>query len=121
MVECTALEMRRGGNSTGGSNPSLSATKSLLLLCFPLSPQPAGNPRTVRANFARLSRNRTGDERQLSNRRAAVARVSKWTFGSITTQVPAASGSHESDALRPFGTQGLATGDATRVAPLISP
>lgn len=26
MVECTALEMRRGGNSTGGSNPSLSAT-----------------------------------------------------------------------------------------------
>ncbi len=26
VVECTALEMRRGGNSTGGSNPSLSAT-----------------------------------------------------------------------------------------------
>jgi hypothetical protein len=25
VVECTALEMRRGGNSTGGSNPSLSA------------------------------------------------------------------------------------------------
>ncbi len=26
VVECTALEMRHGGNSIGGSNPSLSAT-----------------------------------------------------------------------------------------------
>lgn len=26
MVECTALEMRRAGNGTEGSNPSLSAT-----------------------------------------------------------------------------------------------
>ena len=26
VVECTALEMRRGGDSTGGSNPSLSAS-----------------------------------------------------------------------------------------------
>jgi hypothetical protein len=30
VVECTALEMRRGGNSTGGSNPSLSATSNPL-------------------------------------------------------------------------------------------
>ena len=32
VVDCTALEMRRGGNSTGGSNPSLSATNSLIFL-----------------------------------------------------------------------------------------
>ena len=30
MVECTALEMRHTGNRIGGSNPSLSATSSLL-------------------------------------------------------------------------------------------
>jgi hypothetical protein len=29
VVDCTALEMRHGGNSIGGSNPSLSATPLL--------------------------------------------------------------------------------------------
>ena len=31
-VECTALEMRHRGNSIGGSNPSLSATNSLIII-----------------------------------------------------------------------------------------
>ncbi len=41
MVECTALEMRHRCKPIGGSNPSLSATKSGNLfnkLAFPLSP-----------------------------------------------------------------------------------
>jgi hypothetical protein len=32
VVECTALEMRRGGNSTGGSNPSLSAIPRIYVI-----------------------------------------------------------------------------------------
>ena len=31
MVECTALEMRRTGNRTVGSNPTLSATFNMLI------------------------------------------------------------------------------------------
>lgn len=34
VVECTALEMRHGGNSIGGSNPSLSANHPLKSLAF---------------------------------------------------------------------------------------
>ena len=30
VVDCTALEMRHGGNSIGGSNPSLSAISFLM-------------------------------------------------------------------------------------------
>lgn len=49
VVECTALEMRRGGNSTGGSNPSLSATNSLILKVFlelrGILSQPSGTSR----------------------------------------------------------------------------
>ena len=42
VVECTALEMRHRGDSIGGSNPSLSATKSLILQAFVASDVPAG-------------------------------------------------------------------------------
>ena len=35
VVDCTALEMRHGGNSIGGSNPSLSAIDPL----FPINTQ----------------------------------------------------------------------------------
>jgi hypothetical protein len=34
VVECTALEMRHGGNSIGGSNPSLSATPPSVFKTF---------------------------------------------------------------------------------------
>jgi hypothetical protein len=37
VVECTALEMRHTGNRIGGSNPSLSASFPLTMLCH-LSP-----------------------------------------------------------------------------------
>ena len=47
MVESTALEMRRAGNGTVGSNPTLSAT-------FPTFPTPSAS-QAVRASAADLS------------------------------------------------------------------
>ena len=44
MVECTALEMRRGGNSTGGSNPSLSAILPSDSACYDVA-NPASHRR----------------------------------------------------------------------------
>ena len=43
MVECTALEMRHGGNSIGGSNPSLSAS-FLVSRQFATLTAPMGRP-----------------------------------------------------------------------------